>query len=71
MVDSKAGMKVCVWSTYGEACCSYKLDDERDNYVRGQVDVFDAGDAGDLGSCYNFRVPNHVSLIHLACAKSM
>ena len=59
--DEQSGLQVVVKNNLGEECTTSPMNNPGEtNYVKGQKDIFEG--SNNLGSCFNFRVPNHVSI---------
>ena len=56
------GIILAVATTFGETCWTTPLNNPDHNWRKGEEDTFDSDDAADLADCWDFRVPNRVSI---------
>ena len=62
--DEQSGLQVVVKNNLGEECTTAPMNNPGEiNYKRGQNDVFEG--STNLGTCFNFRVPNHVRIMYI------
>ena len=59
--DEQSGLQVVVKNNLGEECTTSPMNNPgQTNYQKGQKDEFEG--STNLGTCFNFRVPNHVRI---------